>query len=253
MNFHGHDVEMERENWKQSPAPVPDPDPEEEEEEIDSDPDPEEEEEEEHSFDGLETPPPFLISDSEPSESSEEEDSDSFSDELATPSASDRSTRGKTVSTKGRSSLRPRRSEAPLDPAPEEASPSDLRVKRRLDPEAADGLPGSRLKRQVLVSPSPPPMPPPPPRKISQGEQTHWRCTLDEHRCSHVVPNAKTRDGRHAIERHYESHGQVMQDARQIIEMEAGRYQVDHLMEKIKMMSRKWEESKPSPLKGLGE
>jgi hypothetical protein len=200
----------------------------------------------------------------------EDDEDDDGSGKLATPESHDEDSVivvGKTVSTKGRSILRPRRNEVFLEPESlritEEASPSDLRVKRRLDSDVVAN--GSRLKRQVLASPSPPPIPPllvrergrkSKPQPLGHSEQSYWRCTLDQPRCSHVVPNAKTRDGRHAIERHYESHGQVMEDARQIIEMEAqaaGGYQVDHLMEKIMMMSRKWEESKPSPLKGLGE
>ncbi|KAA8914887.1 hypothetical protein FN846DRAFT_245117 [Sphaerosporella brunnea] len=173
---------------------------------------------------------------------------------------------GKTVSTKGRSVLRPSCNEVLLDaeslppltttttssssPSPsspsstasEPASPSDLRLKRRLPVDLCSPS-GSQPKRTPLS---------PPPQHVSPRKK-EWKCS----RCNFVVANAKSRDGRLTIERHYETHGRVVRDAEQIIEMEAaaggGHRRVDHLMEKIRGLSKQWEEGRPTPMKGLGE
>ena len=221
----------------------------------------------------------------------EEEEYESSGDEdmECTPEPSEEQT-GKTVSAKGRSILRPSRNEIPIEPPSpesrqmlEDASPIETRLKRRFDPDTIFVAGSSQLKRQILSSP---PKSQPLAPEISEhlrggsskasmvstgqgtrnlgaqpsilSENSYWKCTLDEPRCSHVVPNAKTRDGRHAIEQHYAFHGRVMAEAMQTIDMEtqansSDGYRVDHLMDKIRMMSQKWEQSKPSPLKGLGE
>ncbi|KAF8538112.1 hypothetical protein BDD12DRAFT_843759 [Trichophaea hybrida] len=240
------------------------------------------------------TPPPA------PDDSEDEEDSCGADDdddediEERTPEPRDdddsSTTVGKTVSTKGRSILRPRRSVIPLEPpspesrlVPDDASPIETRLKRRQGLETITVASGSRLKRQMLSFPSESPPPSSmqysePPRSESPVQQRNgkgvhkpngrlsrkfmedntWTCTLDVPRCTHVVTNAKTRDGRHAIEQHYAFHGKIMADAMQTIDMEvqansSGGYHVSHLMKKIQEMSQKWEQSKPSPLKGLGE
>ena len=78
---------------------------------------------------------------------------------------------------------------------------------------------------------------------------------MDEPRCNHVIPNAKTRDGRNEVEKHYKSHGKVMRDALITLDEEEGKggYQLGHLFGKLKDMQRKWMDGKPTPLKGLGE
>jgi len=232
--------------------------------------------------------------DSEDDEDYSDEDDENTEERTPEPRDDDDSSTavGKTVSTKGRSILRPRRSVIPLEPpspenrlALDDTSPIETRLKRRQGLESITVASGSRLKRQMLSSPSesPPPSelqrsePPrsisPVPRRPGKGgnklngrlsrkslkkEDNNWTCTLDGPRCTHVVANAKTRDGRHAIEQHYAFHGKIMADAMQTIDMEAqanpgGGYHVGHLMKKIQEMSQKWEQSKPSPLKGLGE
>ncbi|KAI5843667.1 hypothetical protein BZA05DRAFT_410293 [Tricharina praecox] len=230
-------------------------------------------------------------------EEDDEEDGDESDDDdddgmECTPEPLEEQT-GKTVSSKGRSILRPSRNEIPIEPpSPEsypvldDASPIETRLKRRCDSDTIVVAGESRLKRQIMSSPSESPPPTPDISEYRRGgnlemskrsmkstgqgtrnlgarlsmlsEDSYWKCTLDGLRCSHVVPNAKTRDGRHAIEQHYAFHGRVMAEAMQTIDMETqtssgGGYRVDHLMDKIRMMSQKWEQSKPSPLKGLGE
>lgn len=213
-------------------------------------------------------------------EDDEEDDGDTDSD--------DGSSDGKPVSSKGRSVLRPQPSPAPARAA-DYLSPTAQRPKRR---RAASAVAGSRLKRQAPCPPSPPPesselesseaedsepagppspSPPPPPaqqrkedarevasRKPLEQADNYWKCTLDEARCSYMVANAKTRDGRHAVEEHYAWHGELMAEAMKTIDQEAqrnkaGTCHVPYLMQKIRMMSQHWEENKPPPLRGLGE
>jgi hypothetical protein len=75
-----------------------------------------------------------------------------------------------------------------------------------------------------------------------------------------VVANVRTREGKSEVERHYASHGKLMDEALQTIDLEMqryggarGGYNVDNLMGKIQKMSRKWQEGKPTPLKCLEE
>lgn len=221
-------------------------------------------------------PEPDISSEVSPEASSDEdedEDEDTPSEHTPEPNASES---GKTVSTKGRSTkgrsiLRPRRNEIPLEPSsPDDIldSPIEKHLKRRHEPNDTITVGGSSLKRQILSSPpaesrrsSRPPelsrskLQVRPPRIL--GDEPYWTCTLDMPRCKHVIANAKTREGRHAIELHYEFHGKIMSDAMETLGVETqahgGGYQVDNLMRKIQEMSQRWEERKPTPLKGLGE
>ncbi|KAI5788628.1 hypothetical protein FPQ18DRAFT_403645 [Pyronema domesticum] len=169
----------------------------------------------------------------------------------------------KTVSTKGRSILRPRHSMIPLDPG---SPPSPILLTSPIDAafearEARGGVPKRKKSSTDLSQDSllPPKRTAPPIRQLALGtlksespevQSTHWRCNLDDVRCHHIVMNAKTVAGRIAVEEHYAFHGRVMTEALKTVDSEAGGYQVNHLMEKIKAMKRDWEESRPSPLKG---
>lgn len=169
----------------------------------------------------------------------------------------------KTVSTKGRSILRPRHSMIPLDPG---SPPSPILLTSPIDAafearEARGGGPKRKKSSTDLSQDSllPPKRTAPPIRQLALGtlksespevQSTHWRCNLDDVRCHHIVMNAKTVAGRIAVEEHYAFHGRVMTEALKTVDSEAGGYQVNHLMEKIKAMKRDWEESRPSPLKG---
>lgn len=184
----------------------------------------------------------------EPASSADESESDSDAARTPGPRDSD-GTLGKTVSAKGRSILRPRRNEIPLEPAPAGAddSPAATALKRRLAPE----LGGSALKRQLL-SASPPAAAAALPRFLfaGGGAEARWTCTLDA-ACAYEVGNPKTRDGRHAIEKHYEFHGKMMADAMQTLDREGA--DGGYLMRKIQAMNARLAERKPTPLKGLGE
>lgn len=57
-----------------------------------------------------------------------------------------------------------------------------------------------------------------------------------------------------AVERHYGDHGRVFSEAIQTVEVESGGGErVKNLLEKLRGLEQKWEEGRPSPLKGLGE
>jgi hypothetical protein len=219
---------------------------------------------------------PEAYSEEEDDENAENEDSEetsSSSDSSSTASAPRRTphqratpTIGKTVksvSTKGRSILRPRQSMIPLDPGSPPSpvlltSPIDAAFEAR---EARGGGPKRKKSSTDLSQDSllPPKRTAPPIRQLALGtlksespetQSTHWHCNLDEVRCHHIVMNAKTVAGRIAVEEHYAFHGRVMTEALKTVDSEAGGYKVNHLMEKIKAMKRDWEESRPSPLKG---
>ncbi|KAI5812087.1 hypothetical protein BZA77DRAFT_347228 [Pyronema omphalodes] len=225
------------------------------------------------------TPAPYSEDeDEEKAENEDSEEASSSSDSSSTASAPRRTphqfatpTIGKTVksvSTKGRSILRPRQSIIPLDPGSPPSpdplnSPLDAAIEAR---EARAGGPKRKksstdLSQDSLLSPK---RTAPPIRQLALGilksespetQSTHWHCNLDEARCHHIVLNAKTLAGRTAVEEHYAFHGRVMTEALKTVDSEASGYQVNHLMEKIKAMKRDWEESRPSPLKGelIGE
>lgn len=221
----------------------------------------------------------------ESNDGSDAED-DEEDDEEQGGNGHDGGTGSKAVSSKGRSVLRPRPSPAPARVA-DNLFPTTQHPKRR---RAASAVVGSRLKRQALCPPSPspesselessdaedsepagPPSPSPPPaqqrkedartvvsRRPLEQADNYWKCTLDGARCSYMVTNAKTRDGRHAVEEHYAWHGELMAEAMKTIDQEAqrnkaGTCHVPYLMQKIRMMSQHWEENKPPPLRGLGE
>ena len=243
----------------------------------------EEEEEYEYEYEGE------YEGEYEDEDEDEDDTSDDDDDVEGTRTPSGRQT-GKTVSAKGRSALRPSRNEIPIEPPSSDslqmhtdASPIEIRLKRRYDGDNVIVASGSQLKRRILCLSSESPLASDTNGYLSDagakaskkpakgqsaekftaglsmvGEDLHWKCTLDGPRCGHVVPNAKTRGGQDAIEQHYASHGRIMAEAMQTIDMESqagagGGYRINHLMDKIRTMSQKWEQSKPAPVEGLDE
>ncbi|KAI5807022.1 hypothetical protein EDC01DRAFT_637856 [Geopyxis carbonaria] len=178
-------------------------------------------------------------------------DSDSDSGDR-TPITSSGSASGKNLSSKGRSILRP-------------VTRSDIRLEHPI-PDDLDGTLKRKSKdmQNLFVSRSKLSHPssttattttttaPPPGGGVRRG--ANWHCTLDGDRCSYVVPNSRTREGTHAVEEHYASHGQVYSAAMQTLEEERKHIPtggIHNLLMKLQSMNQQWENARPSPLKGL--
>lgn len=215
--------------------------------------------------------------DDEDDEGENEEEDDSSGDSATKTPLISSSTRGKTVSSKGRSILRPRRSTIPIAPP---SPPSDTEIPTPLPPQK---------RRRLSHSPSPSRSGSPhlnsahnsdsdtiSPRRIrragdkksakrssngGEGKPANnqraqpWTCT----KCGFSVANTRNREGRHAVEEHYKTHAGVFVEAMRTVEMEKIKRQakakreleVGNLLAKLSEMNRQWEEGRPSPLKGL--
>lgn len=207
-------------------------------------------------------------------------------DYVETSSSSEDDGRMRTRSSKGKSTLRPKRvktipdaiaegESAEHDPYTE--SPTLTRLKRKLSIQEHEHAPAAAGPSERLLSLTATPEPPSedwpklrsgrgrPPivtksRVVVANGNTpggkHWKCTLGGLDCTHIVYNAKTREGQREIEEHYEMHGRVVEEAMETIGLETQKsegYQVDNLLAKIEGMAKKWAESKPPPLRELGE
>jgi hypothetical protein len=210
----------------------------------------EEESEEEHGEDGQEEEEEEDGDDEEDQEDDEDPEeqgsSDSIiNDEERTPEPMDddddeEDRRPQTRSSKGKSILRPRPGkvlpEPPASPPEDEDdfsndSPIITRLKRKPDSnilfptnqkkplssiETSSNAPGPN-GRSSQAPPLYSSIREPEPLNFQPGRQ--WRCPGQE--CGTVLDvNPKTRDGRHAIEQHYEKHGKTAKEALQTIELE---------------------------------
>ncbi|TGZ77441.1 hypothetical protein EX30DRAFT_398538 [Ascodesmis nigricans] len=181
--------------------------------------------------------------DDDDDEDDESSSSSSSSDTEALHTPSHRPT-GKTPSATKHSILRPApRPSIPLAPA----SPSS--------PPPPPAAAAASLKRKQPPSSDPhnshfAPDPPTLPDYSDQIKRTYterdWTCP----RCEYSVKNARTREGRHAVEEHYKTHRGRWVEALRTVEEEVEEERVGHLLGLLREMRGRWEEGL-SPLRGL--